>query len=57
MWPDAPPLTREQTTALAEAFMPEAYKEELNTRGDSDFAYANEFARYRNERRSATARN
>ena len=23
------------------------YKEELNTRGDSDFAYANEFARYR----------
>jgi twitching motility protein PilT len=47
MWPDAPPLTREQTTALAEAFMPEAYKEELNTRGDSDFAYENEYARYR----------
>src|SRR5437870_7369491 len=47
MWPDAPPLTREQTVALAEAFMPEVYKEELNSRGDSDFAYANEFARYR----------
>jgi twitching motility protein PilT len=47
MWPDAPPLTHEQTTALAEAFMPEAYKEELNTRGDSDFAYENEYARYR----------
>jgi len=47
MWPDAPPLTREQTLALAEAFVPEAYKEELKERGDSDFAYANEFARYR----------
>src|SRR5881409_612716 len=47
MWPDAPLLTREQTVALAEAFMPEVYKEELNSRGDSDFAYANEFARYR----------
>src|SRR5256714_3202289 len=47
MWPDAPPLTREQTLALTEAFMPEVYKEELKERGDSDFAYANEFARYR----------
>src|SRR5438132_14014174 len=47
MWPDAPLLTREQTVALAEAFMPEVYKEELHSRGDSDFAYANEFARYR----------
>src|SRR5215471_16776135 len=47
MWPDAPPLTAEQTAALAEAFRPEAYKEELSARGDSDFAYENEFARYR----------
>ena len=47
MWPDAPPLTKEQTLALAEDFMPEVYKEELKERGDSDFAYANEFARYR----------
>jgi twitching motility protein PilT len=47
IWPDAPPLTGEQTVALAEAFMPQAYKEELESRGDSDFAYANEFARYR----------
>src|SRR4030095_15915799 len=44
IWPDAPPLTREQTVALAETFMPEVYKEELDSRGDSDFAYANEFA-------------
>jgi twitching motility protein PilT len=27
--------------------MPEVYKEELNSRGDSDFAYENEHARYR----------
>jgi twitching motility protein PilT len=47
IWPDAPQLTVEQTAALAEAFMPKVYKNELNTRGDSDFAYANEFARYR----------
>src|SRR5947208_6782190 len=47
MWQDAPLLTREQTATLAEAFMPDVYKEELNSRGDSDFAYANEFAGYR----------
>src|SRR6266480_1281080 len=47
MWLDAPPLTAEQTVALAEAFVPEVYKEELHSRGDSDFAYANEYARYR----------
>src|SRR6266498_3879604 len=47
MWPDAPPLTKEQTAALAEAFMPEAYKEELKDRGDSDFGYETEFARVR----------
>src|SRR5213083_1622076 len=47
MWPDAPLLTREHTAALAEAFMSEVCKKELNSRGDSDFAYANEFARYR----------
>src|SRR5256712_11065868 len=27
--------------------MPDGYKDELNTRGDSDFAYQNRFARYR----------
>ena len=47
IWPDAPRLTAEQTAALAEKFVPNVYKEELNNRGDSDFAYANEFARYR----------
>src|SRR6266536_2361737 len=47
MWPDAPALTGEQTLALAEGFLPEVYQEELNSRGDSDFAYQNEVARYR----------
>jgi twitching motility protein PilT len=47
IWPDAPRLTSEETAALAESFVPDAYKTELNARGDSDFAYANEFARYR----------
>src|SRR5580765_5833684 len=47
IWPDAPVLTGEQALALAEAFMPEECKQELNTRGDSDFAYENEHARYR----------
>jgi len=47
IWPDAPLLTAGQTAALAEAFVPDVYKNELNTRGDSDFAYENEFARYR----------
>src|SRR5213592_4948697 len=47
IWPDAPRLTSEQTAALAESFVPDVYKQELNTRGDSDFAYANGFARYR----------
>src|SRR5262252_10043345 len=46
MWPDAPALTAEQTVALAETFMPEVYKEELNARGDSDFAYENDYGRY-----------
>src|SRR6267378_556218 len=48
IWPDTPLLTAEQTAALAEAFVPDVYKNELNTRGDSDFAYENEFTRYRN---------
>lgn len=47
IWPDAPRLTGEETAGLAESFMPDEYKEELNTRGDSDFAYQNHVARFR----------
>ena len=47
IWPDAPWLTSEQTAALAEGFVPDVYKKELSSHGDSDFAYSNQFARYR----------
>jgi len=47
IWPDAPRFSGEETAALAESFMPDWCKQELNTRGDSDFAYENRFARYR----------
>ncbi len=47
IWLDAPRLTSEETAALAESFVPDVYKKELSSRGDSDFAYSNQFARYR----------
>ena len=47
IWPDAPRLTSEQTLALAESFLTDLHKTQLNERGDSDFAYANDFGRYR----------
>jgi twitching motility protein PilT len=47
IWPDAPRLTAEQTAALADGFLSAVHQEELTTRGDADFAYANEFGRFR----------
>src|ERR1700740_2415460 len=47
IWPDAPRLTSEQTVALAENFLSNQQKAQLNERGDADFAYANNFGRYR----------
>jgi twitching motility protein PilT len=47
IWPDAPRLTAQDTTALVEGFIPETNRIELAERGDSDFAYANRFARFR----------
>ncbi len=47
IWPDAPVFTSEQTLALAEGFLSDLHKKQLNERGDTDFAYANEFGRYR----------
>ena len=38
---------REQTLALAEGFLSDLHKTQLNERGDADFAYANSFGRYR----------
>ena len=47
IWPDAPRLTAEETAALAEGFLPAVHKAQLAERGDADFAYANEFGRFR----------
>jgi twitching motility protein PilT len=47
IWPDAHPLTAPDTAALADAFLSDLHKEQLATRGDADFAYANEFGRFR----------
>src|ERR1041385_8238355 len=47
IWPDAPRLTSDQTLKLAEGFLSNAQKTQLNTRGDADFAYANDLGRYR----------
>jgi len=47
IWPDAPSFTSDQTLALAENFLSNRHKTQLNQRGDVDFAYANSFGRYR----------
>src|ERR1700736_2414594 len=47
IWPEAPRLTSDQTLALAEGFLSNLQKTQLNERGDADFAYANDFGRYR----------
>ena len=47
IWPDAPRFTPEQTRALADGFLSSLHKSRLNERGDADFAYANNFGRYR----------
>src|SRR3982074_1691301 len=47
IWPDAPPLTSENPLALAESFLSNLHKTQLNERGDADFAYANSLGRFR----------
>src|SRR5260370_34942628 len=47
IWPEAPRLTSDQTLAFADGFLSNPQKTQLNERGDADFAYANNFARYR----------
>jgi len=47
IWPDAPRLTSDQTLALAEGFLSNLQKTQLNDRGDADFAYSNAVGRYR----------
>jgi twitching motility protein PilT len=47
IWPDAAKLTTDNTAALAEAFLTDAQKVQLNERGHADFAYENDFGRFR----------
>src|SRR6185295_3607095 len=47
IWPDVPRFTSDQTLALAEGFLSNQQKTQLNERGDADFAYANSVGRYR----------
>jgi twitching motility protein PilT len=47
IWPDAVKLTSGDTAALAEAFLTDAQKVQLNECGDADFAYANQSGRFR----------
>jgi twitching motility protein PilT len=47
IWSDAAKLTSDDTAALAEGFLTDAQKIQLNERGDADFAYANELGRFR----------
>src|SRR5437867_3193694 len=47
IWPEAAKLTSVETAALAEGFLTDAQKIQLNERGDADFAYANAFGRFR----------
>jgi twitching motility protein PilT len=47
IWPDAPRLTTDQTSALAAGFLADWQKASLEQRGDADFAYANSFGRFR----------
>src|SRR6202045_557660 len=47
IWPDAPALTSENALALAEGFLSNLHKTQLNERGDADFAYANSLGRFR----------
>ncbi len=47
IWPDAPKLTPEDTTALAAGFLNEQQRAQLAERGDVDFAYATPFGRFR----------
>ena len=47
IWPDAPKLSAEDTAALAAGFLNEAQRAQLEERGDMDFAYGNDFGRFR----------
>ena len=47
IWPEVPKLTSRDTAALAQSFLTEPQRVQLNSRGDADFAYANASGRFR----------
>jgi twitching motility protein PilT len=47
IWDDHPPLTAAETERLARSFLGEKQWQHLETKGDVDFAYANDQGRYR----------
>jgi twitching motility protein PilT len=47
IWPDAVRLTSEETAAMARGILSDAQRVQLDARGDADFAYANNFGRFR----------
>jgi twitching motility protein PilT len=47
IWLQAPKLSPEDTARLAMGFLDDAQKQQLEERGDVDFAYANSFGRFR----------
>ena len=47
IWPDAPRLSADHTRALADGFLTDLHRAQLAERGDADFAYANNFGRFR----------
>ena len=47
IWPDAPPLTAQDTASLAQGFLSDLHRAQLEERGDADFAYANGWGRFR----------
>src|SRR5947209_6018229 len=47
IWSDSLRFSSDQTLELAQGFLSNLHKTQLNERGDADFAYANSFGRYR----------
>jgi twitching motility protein PilT len=47
IWPEVARLTAAETAALANGFLSEPQRAQLEERGDVDFAYANSFGRFR----------
>src|SRR6266403_2933452 len=47
IWKGVPLLSPEDTASLADGFLSDLQKSQLEERGDADFAYANDFGRFR----------